>query len=124
MSWNTTLDIGKDPAQIAFGINHVRLSIGKGAKAGHGQGATVQTTDASAPIRQHEKVQTFGTAKLGILFRWIHRYTHNLSTQGTVLVNVALKIPGLQRTTLRKGAGIKVQDGPVLFVESFKICWG
>jgi len=113
MPHDATLHIGKDPAQIALRINHVRLAVGKGAKAGHGQGAAVPLTHRPAGVAEHVKVQTGGAAKLGVLFGRIDRNADNLRVQLAVLVNVALKILGFQGAALRKGAGIKVEDGPL-----------
>ena len=112
VSCDMRFNVGKDPSQISLRVNDIGLSVREGAKTWHGQGAAVQAADGPAPVREHVKVQAFGTAELGILFGGIHRNTHNLRVECAILFHVTLKTLGLERAALRKSAGIKVEDRP------------
>jgi len=113
MARDPRFDVRKDPAEFPLRIDNVRLSVGKGSKAGNAEGGPVCLGDLSSLVAQHEKVELFLRAELGVLFDGIDADADNLGVELAVAVEVALEAPSLQRAAGSKGAGVKVEDGPL-----------
>mmetsp|Transcript_14007 Transcript_14007/g.35232 ORF Transcript_14007/g.35232 Transcript_14007/m.35232 type:complete len:252 (-) Transcript_14007:192-947(-) len=105
--------VRKDPAELSLGVDNVRLSIREGSKSGNREGAPVRLGDLSPFVAEHEKVELFLRAELGILFDGIDAHAHNLGIEFSVTLQIALETPGLERAARREGSRIKVQDGPL-----------
>mmetsp|Transcript_11177 Transcript_11177/g.23155 ORF Transcript_11177/g.23155 Transcript_11177/m.23155 type:complete len:279 (-) Transcript_11177:51-887(-) len=113
MPSDSRFHVRKDPAELSIGVDNVGLSIREGSKSGNREGASVGLGHLSPLVAQHEKVEFFLRAKLGILFNGIDAHAHNLGIELSVTLEIALEATGLERAARRKGSRIKVQDGPL-----------
>mmetsp|Transcript_26966 Transcript_26966/g.59273 ORF Transcript_26966/g.59273 Transcript_26966/m.59273 type:complete len:209 (+) Transcript_26966:223-849(+) len=113
MACDLGLHVRKNPPQFTVGIDNVRLSVGKGPKAGNREGAAVFFGNHPALVGEHEKIEFFFGAKLRVLFHRIDADAHHLGVQLAVRFQVFLEPPCLERAAAGKGSRVEIEDGPL-----------
>ena len=95
MAGDLRFNVRKDPAELPLWINNVGLPVRKGSKSRNTKGASIFLRDLSPLVAQHEEVELFLCAELGVLFHGIDADTDDLGIELAIGFQITLKASGL-----------------------------